>query len=83
MMARIEALWDDEAGTRHISPGKLEDLSDGGSCIRVSDPIGVGSKLVVQWHRGNFSGTVVQCRQQGGDYILGIKRDAAQKADGQ
>jgi hypothetical protein len=30
MMARIEALWQDEAGTQRISPGKLEDYSDGG-----------------------------------------------------
>lgn len=81
MMARIEALWEDEAGTQHISPGKLEDLSDGGLCVRVSDPISVGSKLIVQWHRGKFSGTVVQSRQHGRDFVLGIKRDAAQKPD--
>ncbi len=78
-MVRIDALWQDEAGTPHISPGKLEDLSDGGLCIRVGSPIRIGSKLVVQWHRGDFAGTVVQCRQQGQDYVLGIKRDAAQK----
>ena len=81
MMARIEALWDDEAGTQHISPGKLEDLSDGGLCVRVSEPIKVGSKLIVQWPRGKYSGTVVQCRQHGRDFVLGIKRDAAQKPD--
>jgi hypothetical protein len=82
MMARIKALWEDEAGTQHISPGKLEDLSDGGLCVRVNDPISVGSKLTVKWHRGEFSGTVVQCRQHGRDFVLGIKRDAAQKPDG-
>jgi hypothetical protein len=82
MMARIEALWQDEAGTQRISPGKLEDYSDGGLCIRVNDPISAGSKLIVQWHRGKFSGTVVQCRRQGQEYVLGIKRDAAQKLEG-
>ena len=81
MMARIEALWQDEAGTQHISPGKLEDLSDSGLCVRVSEPIKVGSKLIVQWPRGKYSGTVVQCRQHGRDFVLGIKRDAAQKPD--
>jgi PilZ domain-containing protein len=81
MMARIEALWEDETGTQHISPGKLEDLSDGGLCVRVNDPISVGSKMIVQWYRGRFSGTVVQCRQHGWDFELGIKRDAAQKPD--
>ena len=82
MMARIEALWQDEAGTQHSSPGKLEDLSDGGLSIRINDPIGVGAKLIVQTHRGNFTGTVVQSRQHGRDFVLGIKRDAAQKTDG-
>jgi PilZ domain len=82
MMARIEALWKDEAGTQRSSPGKLEDISNGGLSIRVKDPIGIGSKLIVQSHIGNFPGTVVQCRQNGRDYVLGIKRDAAEKPDG-
>jgi hypothetical protein len=82
MMARIEAVWQDEAGTSQISRGKLEDLSDGGLSIRVNEPIGIGSKLIVRTHRGNFPGTVVQCRQYGRDFVLGIKRDAAQKPNG-
>jgi hypothetical protein len=77
MMARIEALWEDEAGTAHISPGKLEDLSDGGLCIRVNEPIKVGSRLIVRCQRENFSGAVVQCRPQGQNYVLGIQRDRA------
>jgi|HubBroStandDraft_6_1064221.scaffolds.fasta_scaffold113328_2 hypothetical protein len=75
MMARIEALWEDQAGTSHISPGKLEDLSDGGLCIRINEAIGIGCKLIVRWHRGDFSGTVVQCRREGQNYVLGIQRD--------
>jgi hypothetical protein len=82
MMARIEALWQDEAGSEHVSRGKIEDLSDGGLCIRVKDPISVGSKLTVRFHLGNFPGTVVQSRKHGQDYVLGIKRDAAQKLEG-
>jgi PilZ domain len=81
IMARIQALWEDEAGTQHTAPGKLEDMSDGGLCIRVSDPIRVGSKLIVQWHRGNLSGTVVQCRPQGQEFLLGIQRDRTQNLD--
>ena len=81
-MARVDALWKDEAGKSRISRGRLEDSSDGGLGIRVNDPIPVGSKLVVQWRQENISGTVVQSRQIGQNYILGIKRDAAQKSDG-
>jgi hypothetical protein len=79
MMARVEALWRDEAGIAHISHGKLEDISDGGLSIRVNQPIRVGSKLIVRAHIGNFPGTVVQSRQQGQEYVLGIKRDELQK----
>jgi hypothetical protein len=81
MMARIEVVWQDEAGTQHISRGELEDKSDGGLCIRVNDPISVGSKLTVRFHLGNFLGTVVQRRKQKQEYVLGIKRDAAQKPE--
>ncbi len=82
MMARIEALWEDEAGTQRTSPGKLEDMSNGGLSIRVKDPIGLGSKLIIRSHIGNFPGTVIQCRQDGREYVLGIKRDAAEEPDG-
>jgi len=82
MMARIEALWQDETGTSHISRGKLEDMSDGGLSIRVNELIGVGSKLIVRMNRGDFPGIVVQCRQYGRDFVLGIMREAAQKPDG-
>jgi hypothetical protein len=81
IMARIEAHWEDGAGAQHITPGKLEDFSDGGLCIRVNDAISVGSKLIVQWHRGKFSGTVVQCRHHGQEYVLGIKRDPPLRPD--
>ncbi len=81
-MARIEALWKDDAGIQQVTRGKLEDLSDGGLCIRIKDPISVGSKLIVRWQSGEYSGTVVQSRQLGHEYVLGIKRDAPPKPDG-
>jgi len=82
MMALMEAQWKDEDGMQQITRGKLEDLSDGGLCIRIKDPILVGSKLIVRWQSGEYSGTVVQSRQVGSDYVLGIKRDAPPKLDG-
>jgi hypothetical protein len=81
-MARIDALWKDDSGMQQMAHGKLEDLSDGGFCIRIKHPIEVGSKLIVRWQSGEYSGTVVQSRQQGFEYVLGIKRDAPPKPDG-
>jgi hypothetical protein len=80
-MARVEALWYDEAGASRVSRGKLEDISGGGLGIRVNDPIPVGSKLVIRWREENISGTVVQSRQIGQNFILGIRRDGAQNPE--
>jgi PilZ domain-containing protein len=79
VMARVVVVWMDETGTEHISQGKLEDLSDGGISIRVNEQIDVGSNLTARTPLGNFSGTVVRSRQQGQEYVLGIKRDAPQR----
>lgn len=79
MMTRVEAVWRDESGTSRVSEGKLEDFSDGGLSIRIYDQIDVGAKLIVRMPLGNSPGTVVQCRRQGQEFVLGIKRDAAQK----
>jgi hypothetical protein len=79
MMARVEALWQDDSGASRVSSGKLEDLSDGGLSIRVSDQIGVGATLIVRTPMGNFAGLVVQCRQHGRDFVLGIKREGTSK----
>jgi len=79
LMARVDAVWKDDAGKSRVSRGRLEDSSNGGLCIRVNDPIPVGAKLVIRWREDNITGTVVQSRQIGQNYILGIKRDAAQK----
>ena len=81
-MARIDALWKDDSGMQQMAQGKLEDWSDGGFCIRIKHAIEVGSKLIVRWQSGEYPGTVVQCRQQGFEYVLGIKRDAPPKPDG-
>jgi hypothetical protein len=81
LMARVDAVWKDETGNSRTSRGRLEDSSNNGLCIRVNDPIPVGAKLVVQWREDSISGTVVQCRQIGQNYILGIRRDSAQKPE--
>ncbi len=81
-MARIDALWQDETGAEKTSQGKVEDMSDGGLCIRVNDEIIVGTKMVVRFRLGNFSGIVVNARKHGKEYVLGIKRDAAKLPEG-
>ena len=75
IMARIEALWEDEGGNPRIVPAKLEDKSEAGACIRIKEPIGVGTRLTVQWSNGNITGTVMYCNRHGEEYVLGIQRE--------
>jgi len=80
-MTRVEAMWEDETGTPHVAPATIEDRSPGGASLRISTPISVGSKLTVKGHREQFTGVVVNSRNDKGEYFLGIKRDVAAKTE--
>ena len=54
IMARIEALWEDETGTPRITPGKLEDKSPAGTSVRVEEPIRIGTRVIIR-DRGSSS----------------------------
>ena len=80
-MARVDALWEDEAGTPRVVPAKLEDKSSGGLSIRIKERITVGSSVTIHWGRGHFSGSVTYCFLHRGEYVVGIQRDAAGSYD--
>ena len=78
VMMRVELLWQDGAGTAHITTGTLEDKSREGASVRVKEPIPTGAKLIIQGQRDHFSGTVVYCREDSSRhdrYVLGIQRE--------
>ncbi|MGC1651776.1 MAG: hypothetical protein WA722_03055, partial [Candidatus Sulfotelmatobacter sp.] len=75
VMTMVEASWVDQSGALRSVPARMEDRSAGGACIRVKMPIGVGSKLRIQWRFEQFSGTAKYCRSEGREYLVGIQRD--------
>src|SRR5258708_39920444 len=81
VLARVEALWEDETRTPRVAPATIEDRSRGGGSIRIDNPISVGSKLTIKRHREQFSGTVTNSRQDKTAYILGIRRDVPANPD--
>src|ERR1700674_1201094 len=81
VMTRVEAMWEDETGTPHVAPATIEDRSPGGVSLRISTPISVGSKLTIKGHREQFTGVVVNSRNDKAEYFLGIKRDVAAKTE--
>jgi len=80
VMTLVEASWQDPSGALQILPARMEDKSLGGACIRVKTPIGVGSKLSIQWRFEQFSGIAKYCRSEGREYLVGIQRDAAKSS---
>jgi hypothetical protein len=75
-MARAEAQWEDPSGAERVALAMLEDISQGGAGVRLRQPISVGSRLKIKWHKEQFSGTVRHCHREGMEYVLGIQRDA-------
>jgi len=80
VMTLVEASWQDQRGALQTVHARMEDKSSGGACIRVKTPIGVGSKLRIQWRFEQFSGTARYCRSEGREYIVGIQRDTTKSS---
>ena len=75
MWAVAEITWEDDGGTSFRVPAILEDTSRSGACIRVKRPVTIGSRLTIKWHREQFSGIARNCRRDGGDFLLGVRRE--------
>jgi hypothetical protein len=76
MWAVAEICWEDAAGTPNVVRATIEDTSVSGACIRIQRPVAVGSKLLVKWHREEFSAVARNCRSDGMEYLLGVRREA-------
>src|SRR5579864_2749765 len=77
MWARAEVCWLDDAGSRCVAVATIEDTSASGACIRMRTPVRIGSQVNVKWHRGEFSGVARNCRRDGIDFLLGVRREQA------
>jgi hypothetical protein len=77
MWAVAEVCWADAAGRPLRSRATIVDISTSGACIRLKDRIGVGSRLTIKWRREQFAATARNCRADGQDYLLGVRRDSS------
>jgi ribosomal protein L37AE/L43A len=75
--AVAEVSWADPAGRCVRARATIVDISTSGACIRVKNQIDVGSRLTIKWHREQFSATARNCRSDGMDYLLGVRRDSS------
>ena len=75
MWAVAEVSWDDGSGAPNRTSATLEDTSPSGACVRVKRPFAIGSKVVIRWHREQFSAIARNCRKDGQEFLLGVRRD--------
>jgi len=78
--AVAEITWEDGNGTSFRVPAVLEDTSMSGACIRIKRPVAIGSRLTVKWHREQFPAIARNCRTDGGEFLLGVRREAEIRA---
>ena len=81
LWAAAEVSWQDTTGTFFRAPGTLEDTSLSGACIRVQNPISIGSRITIKWHREQFSAEARNCRSDGHSFLLGVRREPKVDAD--
>ena len=75
VMIVAEAMWQDPDGGVQTAAARVEDRSPGGACLRLRQPVVVGTRLVIHTRREQFSGAARYCRSEGRDYVVGIQRD--------
>ena len=75
MWAVAEVSWEDGGGAPNHVPATIEDTSQSGACVRVKRPFDVGSRVIIKWHREQFSAIAKNCRSDGKDFLLGVRRE--------
>ena len=77
MWAVAEISWQDPTGAPCRAPATLEDTSASGACVRLRSPLAVGSVVTIRWHREQFAAVARNCRQDGRDFLVGVRREPA------
>jgi hypothetical protein len=76
MWAVAEISWQDASGQHCQAPAVLEDRSNSGACVRLTRPVAVGSVVTIRWQREQFSAVARNCRRDGREFLIGLRRDA-------
>ena len=76
MWAVAEVFWEDSSGAPNRVSATMEDTSRSGACVRVKRSFDIGSRVTIKWHREQFSAIAKNCRSDGRDFLVGLRRDA-------
>ena len=75
MWAAAEIFWEESGATRRAA-ATLEDTSASGACVRTKRAFPVGARMTIRWHRGEFSAIARNCRTDGREFLLGLRRES-------
>jgi hypothetical protein len=75
MIAVATVTWEDENETVRTARARIEDTSPSGACLWLKVPIRSGTRVEVSWCRDDLSGKTKRCRDDDGEYVLGMQRD--------
>ncbi|HSZ61807.1 MAG TPA: PilZ domain-containing protein [Terriglobales bacterium] len=81
VLTRVDVSWQDASGTWQTVAARMEDRSAGGACLRVKMPIPVGSNVRIRSRQDDFDGETRHCRADGADFLIGIQREVAERAN--
>ena len=81
--AVAEILWQEADGTSSRAPATPEDTSISGACLRVKRQFPIGSRVTIKWHREQFSAIARNCRRDGREFLVGVRREATRPKESQ
>jgi hypothetical protein len=76
MWALAEISWEDPGGEQCQAAATLENTSTSGACVRLKRPLAVGCVVTIRWQREQFSAVARNCRRDGRDFLIGVRREA-------
>jgi len=69
----LKIRWLDEDGEAHREYATLEDISEGGLCLRMESAIRPGSWILVRYPRGKYEGMVKYCLHEIESHVIGVE----------
>lgn len=65
--------WKDAGGAIHKEYACLEDISEGGLCLKLDRHLDSGTWVSILYPKGRFEGRIKYCKAEGDGYLLGIE----------
>jgi hypothetical protein len=71
----LKVRWKTESGASRMEYATLEDISSGGACLQLEEPIPPGTPLVLFYPSGSYRGRVKYCDSREGIHLIGMEFD--------